>query len=93
MNDVERFKGKDLLVHRDHAVKLAKNEFFIVDLIGLNVDEEKQNKINSIGTNRGALWINGVKYIIKKPIFGYGYEISINLLVSFYFSRRLHETI
>ena len=37
MNDVERFKGKDLLVHRDHAVKLAKNEFFIIDLIGLKV--------------------------------------------------------
>lgn len=37
MNDVERFKGKDLLVHRDHAVKLQKNEFFIVDLIGLHV--------------------------------------------------------
>ena len=41
LNDVERFKGKDLLVHRDHAVKLAKNEFFIVDLIGLKVDTDE----------------------------------------------------
>ena len=41
LNDVERFKGKDLLVHRDHAVKLEKNEFFIVDLIGLNVDTDE----------------------------------------------------
>ena len=41
LNDVERFKGKDLLVHRDHAVKLEKNEFFIVDLIGLNVETDE----------------------------------------------------
>lgn len=32
MGDVEGFKGKDLLVSREHAVKLKKNEFFIVDL-------------------------------------------------------------
>lgn len=37
LNDVERYKGKDLLVHREHAVKLKKNEFFIVDLVGLRV--------------------------------------------------------
>ena len=41
LNDVERFKGKDLLVHRDYAVKLEKNEFFIVDLIGLNVETDE----------------------------------------------------
>ena len=41
LNDVERFKGKDLLVHRDHAVKLEKNEFFIIDLIGLNVETDE----------------------------------------------------
>lgn len=40
LNDVERFKGKDLLVHRDHAVKLQKNEFFIVDLVGLKVESD-----------------------------------------------------
>ena len=40
LNDVERFKGKDLLVHRDHAVKLQKNEFFIVDLGGLKVESD-----------------------------------------------------
>ena len=40
LNDVERFKGKDLLAHRDHAVKLQKNEFFIVDLVGLKVESD-----------------------------------------------------
>ena len=40
LNYVERFKEKDLLVHRDHAVKLQKNEFFIVDLVGLKVESD-----------------------------------------------------
>ncbi len=35
MNDVEKFKQADLLVTREHAVKLAPGEYFIADLIGL----------------------------------------------------------
>lgn len=34
---IEKYKGKDLLVTRENAVKLAKDEHFIVDLIGLTV--------------------------------------------------------
>ena len=43
INDVEKYKGKDLLVDRANAVKLAKDEYFIADLIGLKVvtDEGK----------------------------------------------------
>ena len=41
MGDVEGFKGKDLLVSREHAVKLKKNEFFIVDLVGLSVESDE----------------------------------------------------
>ncbi len=41
INDVEGFKGKDLLVSREHAVKLQKNEFFIVDLVGLQVESDE----------------------------------------------------
>lgn len=37
INEIEKYKGKDLLVTRDQAVKLAPNENFIVDLIGLKV--------------------------------------------------------
>lgn len=37
INEIEKYKGKDLLINRDQAVKLAPNENFIVDLIGLNV--------------------------------------------------------
>lgn len=37
INEIEKYKGKDLLIPRDQAVELAPNENFIVDLIGLKV--------------------------------------------------------
>lgn len=44
INYIEQYRNKSLLVDREHAVKLRKDEYFIADLIGLNVitDEEKQ---------------------------------------------------
>ena len=36
INDIEKYKGKDLFVTREHAVKLEEGEYFIADLIGLN---------------------------------------------------------
>ncbi len=41
INDIEIYKGRDLLVTRDKAVKLGPDENFIVDLIGLNVDTDE----------------------------------------------------
>ncbi len=37
INEIEKYKGKDLLIRRDQAVKLGPDENFIVDLIGLQV--------------------------------------------------------
>ena len=37
INDIEKYRGKDLLVDRENAVKLAPNENFVADLIGLAV--------------------------------------------------------
>ncbi len=34
------YKGKALYVTREHAVKLKKNEYFIADLIGMEVSTE-----------------------------------------------------
>lgn len=44
INEVEKYKGRDLLIRRDQAVKLGPDENFIVDLIGLKVvtDEGKE---------------------------------------------------
>ena len=36
-NDIEKYKGKDLLVHREDAVKLEENENYVADLINLKV--------------------------------------------------------
>ena len=37
INDIEKYKSKDLLIIRDHAVELGPDEYFITDLIGLQV--------------------------------------------------------
>ena len=40
INDIEKYKNKDLLIDRADAVELAEGEFFIPDLIGLSVVTE-----------------------------------------------------
>lgn len=43
INLVEGYKGKNLLVTRQNAVSLEEDEYFIADLIGMQViDEERQ---------------------------------------------------
>ena len=44
INDIERYKGKNLYVTRENAVKLKRDEYFIAYLIGLEVyDEDDQH--------------------------------------------------
>lgn len=40
INDVEKYKQCKLFVDREHAVSLEKDEYFIADLIGLDVLKE-----------------------------------------------------
>ena len=42
INDIEKYKGKSLLVDREHAVKLRKDEYFIADMIGMDVYTEEE---------------------------------------------------
>jgi 16S rRNA processing protein RimM len=37
INDIEKYRGKDLLISRDNAVKLEEGEYFIYDLINSEV--------------------------------------------------------
>ena len=39
INQIEKYKGSDLLVSREDAVPLAEGEYFISDIIGLQVYE------------------------------------------------------
>lgn len=40
INDIEKYKGKSLLVDRKHAVKLQKDEYFVADMIGMDIFTE-----------------------------------------------------
>ena len=40
INDIEKYKGKRLFFVREHAVKLKKDEYFIADMIGMDVFTE-----------------------------------------------------
>lgn len=40
INDIEKYKGARLLVPREKAVKLQKDEYFVADLIGMQVVTE-----------------------------------------------------
>ena len=48
INDIEIYKGKDLLVTRDKAVKLGPDENFIVDLIGLSVITDEGEELGTL---------------------------------------------
>lgn len=41
INDIERYKGKSLLVPREDAVELDEDEYYIADLIGMEVFTEE----------------------------------------------------
>lgn len=61
INDVEKYKGAKLLVPREKAVKLQKDEYFVADLIGMQVvteDEEPFGKIkNVLGTGANDVYV------------------------------------
>lgn len=40
INDIEKYKGKDLLIDREDAVKLEEGEYFIFDLIDSDIITE-----------------------------------------------------
>lgn len=65
INDIEKYKRAKLLVTRDKAVKLKKDEYFIADLIGLKVVTEDGE---SFGTLKDVLatGANDV-YVIERP--------------------------
>lgn len=48
INDIECYKGKNLYVTRENAVKLSKNEYFIADLIGLAVYDEEEKLLGEL---------------------------------------------
>ena len=48
INDVEKYKNADLLVTREHAVKLAPGEYFIADLKGVSDEGEDLGELTDV---------------------------------------------
>ncbi len=48
INDIEKYKGKNLYVTRANAVKLRKDEYFIADLQGMCVVDENDQTIGTL---------------------------------------------
>lgn len=44
INDIEKYKGSQLLVAREDAVKLEKDEYYIADLLGMEVVTDEGEK-------------------------------------------------
>ena len=47
-NDIEKYKGKSLFVTRENAVPLGKDEYYIADLIGMEVVSEEGELIGTL---------------------------------------------
>jgi 16S rRNA processing protein RimM len=48
INQVERFRGNILTVPREQAVKLEEGEYYIQDLIGIDIVDEDGNKLGKL---------------------------------------------
>lgn len=48
INDMEKYKGKELYVTRENAQRLGKDEYFIADLLGMDVVEDTGRKLGKI---------------------------------------------
>lgn len=48
INDIEKYKGKDLLIKREQALPLVKDEYYICDIIGAEVVEEDGNTVGTL---------------------------------------------
>ena len=70
INDIEIYKGRDLLVTRENAVKLAPNENFIADMIGLAVWTDAGEELGTLTDvlQTGANDVYAVKQINGKEV-------------------------
>lgn len=48
INEIEKYKGKDLLVTRENAVKLNKDEYFVYDIIGSTVITDTEEELGEL---------------------------------------------
>lgn len=71
INQVESYRGKDLLVTREQAIPLEEGEYFISDLIGLQVESDQGEVLGTLVDvlQTGANDVYVVKREEKKELF------------------------
>ncbi len=65
INDIQKYKGKDLLVTRDNAVPLEEDEYFIYDIIGSKVITDEDVELGEL-TEIMATGANDVYIVTTK---------------------------
>lgn len=48
INDIEKYRGKSLMIDREDAVDLDEDEYFIADMIGMNVCTEDGSEFGTL---------------------------------------------
>lgn len=48
INDIEKYKGRDLWIPREEAQELAEDEYYIADLIGMKVQTEDGSVLGTL---------------------------------------------
>lgn len=70
-NEAERLRKCDLLVSRENAVKLKKDEYFVVDLIGISVIEDGTDALIGTLSDVISTGANDVYEVTISPDFVY----------------------
>ncbi len=65
INDIEKYRGKDLLISREDAVQLEEGEYFIYDLIDSDVITDEGEALGTLSEIM-ATGANDV-YVVKTP--------------------------
>ena len=65
LDEIQKYKGCDLMVSRENAQPLQENEYYIGDLLGLSVESDEGRKLGVLSDvlQTGA---NDV-YVVKRP--------------------------
>ncbi|MCI9076237.1 MAG: 16S rRNA processing protein RimM [Dorea sp.] len=48
INDIEKYRGKSLLIDREDAIELEENEYYIADMLGIEVYTEDGGRFGSL---------------------------------------------
>lgn len=68
-------KGGINLAYKNISTFVFDVRSIIAKIINLDIeDEDIEENFEKAGTSRMALWTNGIKFIIERPILGYGPE-------------------